>query len=172
MSHVTPLHSRLAPDCIYRLERAARERFVDADRLKKQNRFLTALYLYGYSVEMSVSAAYFRSSGISPNAIIDRDLRQRRMAQARLLKDEKGESIMNSDPHPVNGWARFLRWNRKLQNITSATTSLLEEAVRKADQAYRHWRPELRYKISQMNPKQLEEVRNAADWFIKFHGRL
>lgn len=104
MSLVPPLADQLVPDCVQRLEGAARARYAEALNLLSDSRFLAAVYLFGYSVEMCLCAAFFRSSGFRPFDPIDREMRQRRMAQARQLK------LMNSDPHPLVGWARFLEW--------------------------------------------------------------
>src|SRR6516165_311227 len=114
MRDVLPLAERLSPDTVARLERAAQHRYATAEVLRTQTqpRRLAALYLYGYSAEMWLCAAYFRSAGFRPNDPIDRDTRHRRMAQARQLRLTSGEFLMNSDPHPLVGWARFLKWQR------------------------------------------------------------
>ena len=79
---------------------------------------------------------------------------------------------MNSDPHPLNGWARFLSWHRRSQNLTPRELHSLQEAVNKAEQAYRHWRPEMRYKTTDVKPEQLDAVRRAAKWFLENQGRI
>jgi hypothetical protein len=157
----------LAPNTVRQLETAAEKRYEEGDCLKRQNRFLAALYSYGYSVEMCLAAAYFRSAGFNSNQTIDDDTRRRRMAQARQL------DLMSNDPHPLDGWARFLQWQRG----ESATTppqdqSKLREAVRKATIVYKHWRPELRYKVTSVATNQLDEVRECVRWFIEQRGRL
>ena len=96
----------LAPNTVRKLEIAAERRYEEGECLKKQNRLLAALYLYGYSVEMCLAAAYFRSAGFNLNQTIDDDTRRRRMAQARQLR------LMSNEPHPLDGWARFLEWHR------------------------------------------------------------
>ena len=82
MARVGPLAAHLAPDNIWRLERAAKFRYDDAIRLE-QTRPLAALYLFGYSVEMCLTSAYYRRAGFHPGTPIDRETRHRRMAQAR-----------------------------------------------------------------------------------------
>jgi hypothetical protein len=173
MSQVSPLTDHLVGDSNNRLRRAANERHVDAKLLLEQNRVLAALYFFGYSVEMCLSAAYYRSAGFSPNVPIDRDTRQRRMAHARRLQTLTGEPLMNSDPHPLVGWARFLEWQRSASpELTMRDLQLLKEAVRKATMIYKHWRPELRYKTIGVTPKQLNEVHGGASWFIQHHEYL
>ena len=80
---------------------------------------------------------------------------------------------MESDPHPLVGWARFLQWQRSVhQELTEREVRLLKEAIRNAELAYKHWRPELRYKTTQVSPDQIEEVRGAATWFIEHRDDL
>jgi len=173
MSRVNPLADHLAPDSIKRLQRAAEQRIEDAHRLMEEKRFLAALYFFGYSVEMVLSAAYYRSAGFSPNMPIDRDTRQRRMAYARLLRTPDGQPLMESDPHPLVGWARFLEWQRSAsEELTSREVQLLKESIRSAERAYKHWRPELRYKTTQVTPGQVEEVQKAASWFMQHQDEL
>lgn len=172
MPTISSLSSHLSPDCVARLERAAQNRFGEANFLREGNHRLAALYLYGYCVEMCLAAAYFRSLGFSENMIIDRDLRNRRMAQARQLKAPSGEPFMSGDPHPLVGWARLLQWQRMSSGAASVKElRLLKEAVNKAERIYRHWRPELRYKIVDVTLGQIDEVSRAANWFVKNRGQ-
>ena len=172
MDNVPSLAVHLAPtNTVRQLEQAAEKRSEEAECLKKQNRFLAALYLYGYSVEMCLAAAYFRSAGFQD---IDDDLRRRRMAQARQQRHpDDGELLMSSDPHPLVGWARFLEWQRRSSGgLKPREANRLREAVQKAKQVYKHWRPELRYKLTNVSMDQLDEVRQCVHWFIKQRGQL
>ena len=173
MSRVIALADHLAPDSISRLERAAEKRYDDAERLLAQQRSLAAVYFFGYSVEMCLTAAYYRSAGFPPNMPIDRDTRQRRMTQARQLQTATGQPLMNRDPHPLVGWARFLEWQRSAsRKITPQEGRRLKEAIMKAELVYKHWRPELRYKTLDVLHSQLDEVRKATAWFLVQRGRL
>ncbi len=166
MSKVLPLIERLAPDSIRSLERAAELRYDDGERLAKW-RFLGAVYFWGFTVEMCLTAAYFRSLGYSSNMPIDRDTRMLRMTHARRLK------IMNSDPHPLVGWARLLQRQRTIaRKLGPQHSELLRETVRRAETVYKHWRPELRYKLVDVTESQLAEVRESAPWFLRQRGRL
>jgi hypothetical protein len=173
MVDIRGLAAHLAPDTVRRLERAAEERFDEGDSLKRQNHLLGALYLYGYSVEMCLAAAYFRSAGFRPDQPIEDVARRQRMAKARQELHSDGRALMSGDPHPLDGWARFLEWNRR-SSIPPASQEAerLRVAVRKAQQVYKHWRPELRYKTIDVAPSQLDEVRQCVRWFIVQRGRL
>jgi len=112
VGYIIPLAERLSLDTIARLVRAADQRFSTAEVLSRIPKRLAALYLYGYCAEIWISAAYYRSAGFRPNEPISRDTRHRRMAQARQLRLDSGVFLMDSDPHPLIGWARFLQWQR------------------------------------------------------------
>ncbi|HBI47096.1 MAG TPA: hypothetical protein DDY78_30220 [Planctomycetales bacterium] len=173
MKEIVPLGERLAPDTIAKLERAAQHRFATAEILRTKKRRLAALYLYGYSAEICLSAAYYRSSGLPGNTAIDRDTRQRRMAQARQLRTASGEPLMNSAPHPLVGWARFLQWQRILRGgLTRQDERRLREAINKATLIYNYWRPELRYKTVEVPDRPLQEVQRAAKWLLDNQKQL
>jgi hypothetical protein len=173
MKEIVALGERLAPDTIAKLERAAQHRFITAEILRTKKRRLAALYLYGYSAEICLCAAYYRSSGLPANTAIDRDTRRRRMAQARQLRTASGEPLMNSDPHPLVGWARFLQWQRTLRGgLTEQDERHLREAINKATLIYQYWRPELRYKTVEIAEQLLQEVRRATQWLVENQKQL
>lgn len=173
MSRVSSLADHLAPDTTKSLTRAAEERIEDAGRLLAEKRFLAALYLFGYSVEMVLAAAYFRSAGFLPSMPIDRETRHRHMVRARQMTMETGEPLMDSDPHPLVGWARSLQRQRSASpDLTARQVQLLANAVDKAEMVYKHWRPELRYKTAQVTEQQIEEVRKSAIWFNQHRAAL
>jgi hypothetical protein len=74
---------------------------------------------------------------------------------------------MNSDPHPIVGWARFLERQRLLLgDLRQQDQQRLREAINKATLIYSYWRPELRYKTTEITDRQLQEVQRAAKWLI------
>jgi hypothetical protein len=126
-----------------------------------------------YSAEMWLSAAFFRCAGFRPNEVIDRDTRRRRMAQARQLRSTSGEPLMNGDPHPIVGWARFLEWMRSAAGKQAdADVRRLRETVNKAMDIYNYWRPELRYKVVEITDTQLSVVQRAAAWLRYNYDQL
>lgn len=173
MKQIPDLAAHIAPDNIRQLERSAQQRLDEAACLSANGWALAALYLLGYSVEMCLAAAYFRSAGFDPALPIDRETRKRRMAHARTIQTETGQPLMSGDPHPIVGCARYLRWHRQLSGkLSTQDQKTLTEAVRRAEIVYRHWRPELRYKTTQVQAAQLAEVRLAAEWFNQNVGRI
>ena len=172
MKETTPLAKHFAPDTPNRLERAAELRHNDALVLMKKGNRLGALYLLGHSAEMCLTAAYFRAVGFSAMTVIDRDIRRQHMARARNLIGEDGLALMNSDPHPIVGWARFLRYQRSASKLSKRQAQHLDEGIAKAELIYKHWRPELRYKIADVTKAQLGEAVAASAWFLEQRGRL
>jgi len=80
---------------------------------------------------------------------------------------------MNGDPHPLVGWARFLEWQRSASGALADTDARrLKEAINKAIEIYKYWRPELRYKVVEITEGQLTVVRRAATWLKDNHGVL
>lgn len=80
---------------------------------------------------------------------------------------------MSSDPHPLPGWARYLERQRRLsKDLNEGQRRRLLDAVHRAEVVYKQWRPELRYKLTEVKESQLAEVRLAAEWFIQNIGRL
>lgn len=95
------------------------------------------------------------------------------MALARQMRDAGGSLLMNADPHPLPGWARFLYWQKTSSlDLPEQKLRTLKEAIGRADTIYRHWRPEIRYKVCDVTNRQMDEVRIAAVWFIEQRGRL
>lgn len=172
MKQITPLAEHLTPDTISQLERAAELRHDDGLSLLHVKRNLAAVYLFGYSAEMCLAAAYFRAVGFAAKRVIERDERLRHMARAKNLKDADGNPLMNSDPHPLVGWARFLKWQHTGSKISAAEMRRLNDAIGHAEMLYKHWRPELRYKLVEVTAPQLAEVSKASTWFLEHRGRL
>jgi hypothetical protein len=168
MSKVPSLIEHLAPDTIRTLVQAAQRRYDDGERLAK-DRPLVAVYMWGFAVEMCLGACYYRSIGLSQTAEIDRDTRQRRMAYARQL------GLMSNEGHPIVGWARLLQHQHKKapdETRNRKKQALLQEAVTRAEKVYRQWRPELRYKLTDVSQKQFNEVRESTLWFLKLQTKL
>lgn len=81
--------------------------------------------------------------------------------------------MMNSDPHPLVGWARFLEWQRSASGaIAPSAAQRLKEAVNKAIEIYNYWRPELRYKVIEITESQLSAVRVATMWLKENQSKL
>ena len=74
---------RAGVDTLGKLERAAVKRFREARRLQEAGEALGAVYLYGYSAEITLKVAYYRIIGLVPTTPIDQRL-HRRPAENRI----------------------------------------------------------------------------------------
>lgn len=167
---ITPAE-RLPVDTIKTLSQAARKRYETATILHEM-RPLAALYLYGYVAEMALAAAYFRIIGFQPHVPIDRDTRRRHMAEARQATALDKQPVMNNDPHPLPGWARFIKLKRWSVELSPAESHRLNEAINRAQDVYHDWRPELRYKTRVPSAESLRTVRNAVEWLLLNYEKL
>src|SRR5690349_10393450 len=94
-----PLYER-GYDCIVQFEDAAAQRSAEAEILLKRSRHLGAIYLFGYSVEMRVKAAFFRNAGFLAGRLISPQDRSNAIAMSATL----GLPVAPG-PHDIAGWA-------------------------------------------------------------------
>lgn len=150
-------------DSIAGFERAAAQRYRDAEVLRRANRRLSAIYLYGYAVEMWVKAAYFRAiftqGGLSSKTQID-SLR-RRMAENEWivlgLPKKPG-------PHDIAGWAQSLVKKRIVIGAPH-TQQLANEIINRATSVCLHWREYMRYRSVPIAQTEVIAVKSEANWF-------
>ena len=159
------LAEQLGPDTIVRFERAAPLRIEEGDVLVAKCR-LTAIYLYGYAVEMLLKYGYFKNIGFGVIDEIDRDARNRAMAVART------NSLMSWDPHDIPGWARLLVWDKQVLHTPGYPAGLARKIVERSLLVYENWRPQMRYRNTEPSPKSVSSVRDVAKWFLDNYGRF
>lgn len=154
-----PLPMRLGPDTIRKFERAAEGRIDEAIVLRDAGKHLAALYLVGYSVEMALGGAYFRLLRYGPTDPITRQERQRVVAFGRL------HHLMRPEPHDIPGWARLLVHYRDSLGPTYPTTAFAILVVNKAEEVYNYWRPEMRYRNTEVTSREVNAALAVAQWF-------
>lgn len=133
-----PLHQRQV-DSVSEFEAASVERLRDAHVLHKRSRDLAAVYFYGYSVEMRVKAAYFRSAGftaVTPITKADRDHATALFATLGL-PSRPGQ-------HDISGWTN-LAVAARVTTPAAYPISFGTEMVNRATEVYLIWRETLRY---------------------------
>lgn len=158
------LATRIGPDTLGKLEQAARRRYAEACRLVVGEP-LGAIYLFGYTIEIRLKTAYFRTVGLIPAS----PLAQPRVfaeAQIRMLLGIKG-----AVGHNLYGWARLLEDAR----ATTPGASPLPGGL--AMQMYAHiqtveacWTEVLRYRANKPYDEEVKAMRSGASWF-KVNGR-
>lgn len=169
------LLARIGPDTLRKLEAAAIRRYAEADTLRTDER-LGAIYLFGYTVEIRLKAAYYRLTGVSPN----QDLSQRVPGQPssprqvaedtiRVLLSLSGRAPVG---HHLTGWARLLIDKRR-SHILGALPTAVEQALWTHTQnAALFWRETLRYHANRPYDWELNAVAGAARWLKRNYRRL
>ena len=158
------LASRIGPDTLGKLEQAARRRYAEARRLVADEP-LGAIYLFGYTVEMRLKAAYYRTVGLVPASLL---LPARNIAEARI---RALLGIRGAVGHNLYGWAKLLETARATTPGTTALAGKLARAM------YLHlqnveacWTEVLRYRANTPYHDEMDAVRSGASWF-KVNGR-
>ena len=98
------LATRIGKDTLGKLEQAATRRYAEAVNLAADEP-LGAIYLFGYTIEIRLKAAYYRTVGLIPASALDRKSAE---TQIRALLG----LTMGSVGHNLHAWARLLEQSR------------------------------------------------------------
>jgi hypothetical protein len=157
-------------DSVRGFERAAIRRLLDAEALRRLDRRMAAIYLYGYSVEMWIKAAYFRTvflvSGLPPTSPIDFHRRKAAVDEWQALGLPQ-----KPVPHDIAGWAQLLVAKRISLDV-AYPVSLSNEIADRATTVYLNWREYMRYRSITVNLSALSSVQAEANWFRSKYPQL
>ncbi len=159
------LPDRRAPDSIREFRAAARERYEDGLVLAANGRRTGAIYLWGYSVEMTLKAAYFRLIGRPETAVITvhGDISaaiRHAVSDFHIVWPPQGRG------HNVRAWAELLVAERA-SRPGAAFPAAVGRAVQRCGQAAGQlWNETLRYHKNVAYPHELAQVREAAEWLL------
>ena len=158
--------SKVGPDSVSRLERAAERRCAEADWLAEGRHHLAALYFYGYVAEIVLGNAYFKMLGYNAkDPILREDLK-------RALVPAGSRSLMSDKSHPVDGWALLLIEERA-RLFPPAYEKRLERKLKDCSLLIReNWSPKLRYRAIEIGADQVTPVRESAHWLLENSQRL
>jgi hypothetical protein len=161
---------RTGTDTVPILERAADQRSAEADILRTAGHGLAAIYLYGYSAEMRIKAAYFRfdlrTQGLDPQSVIDHPRRSSAAGQFAMLG-----LLRRPGPHDVFGWAQLLVAKRASLSMRYAP-AMEREVVNQAKLLADRWIETLRYRPNTPYGHEVRIVRESAAWFGLNYPRL
>jgi hypothetical protein len=159
------LLERCQPDSIREFRAAARERFEDGLALAGCGRRTGAIYVWGYSSEMTLKAAYFRLIGLGDADVIG-------MGKHVLPAIDKGRDVLGI-PWPKQGQGH---------NVRAWADLLIAERAATPGAAYPHpfdrevqvcghsigllWSETLRYHKNVAYPHEVRKVREAAGWLL------
>jgi hypothetical protein len=154
------LPDRFRPDSIAEFRAAARQRSLDAITLEADGRRAGALYLWGYVAEMALKAAYFRALGFPDSRPITRsDLRGGLSILPNLAK--------NPPLHHLGLWAQALVVLRAgTPGLAYPDPTFGSLVTAKAQAIYGIWRETLRYHKNLPYPREMIQVREAAEWLL------
>lgn len=158
------LLNRCNPDSIQEFRAAARQRFDDALTMAGQGRRTGAIYLWGYTVEMILKAAYFSVIGVPENRILQwsTDIRPAvtRGRGLGILWPTQGEG------HNVRAWAELLVRVRASSPATSFSAPFAIEVQQRTLRIEQLWRETLRYRKNFAYLYEMRHVRESAEWFV------
>ncbi len=154
-------------ETIRKYEIAAEKRYLEAVSLELNGFDLGAIYLFGYSIEMWITAAYFRLRGFIPTRVINAE--DRNLARASALN----HNVVIDREHDLLGWARLLVFERRALSaggriptpVSDYPPGFGQKIIDEASDAYAVWKPGLRYSPHDPEGSDSIEVNQAADWF-------
>jgi hypothetical protein len=166
---------RVGPDTAGKLEAAAVRRFAEAIKLQDDEP-LGALYLYGYTIEMRLKAAYYRLTGVPEGWDIFAK-RPNQSISPRQLGEDTIRLLLNLLPrtpvgHHLTGWARLVIETRRGHLLGALPPSHEIALWNQAQNAARLWRETLRYHANKPYDRELEDVRAAARWLKRNYRTL
>ncbi len=158
------LLDRCHPDSIREFRVAARQRFDDALAMAGRGRRTGAIYLWGYTAEMTLKAVYFSLIGLAETAVIT--------WKAHLQPAiNKGKGMGMAWPaqgagHNVRAWAELLVGVRALSATTAFVPPFGLEVQRHGQRIEELWRETLRYRKNHAYLYETKQVREAAEWLL------
>lgn len=164
------LATRIGPDTLGKLEQAARRRYAEARQLVADEP-LGAIYLFGYTIEMRLKAAYYRTVGLLPASPLDLS---RKMAD-RLIRAQFPNATLGGRNipagHNLHGWAWLLEDARATTPGAVPLPAALAKQMNAHVQNVREcWTEVLRYHANKPYDEELDAVWAGASWF-KVNGR-
>ena len=160
------LPNRFATECVREFELAALARHADANCLADTGRRTGAIYLYGYTVEMLLKAAYFRSIGFADDRAIGwGDLSgavgNGPASQARLLGLPGTRNF-----HDLSAWASLIVAYRSRYGPGYTDPGFAASLADNTAAVHARWTEVIRYHRNTAYAHELQRVRAAADWFV------
>ena len=164
---------RAGVDTVGKLEAAGSRRYREAESLFNAQQPLGAIYLFGYSVEVRLKVAYYRSIGLVSTSVIQGNVH-------RKPAEDAINGMFNATPrlppgpspgHHVIGWARLLEQTRAA-NGTPLAIAIADQMHAHAQNLFLCWVEFLRYRGNKPYDMEVQAVRFAARWFRANARRL
>ena len=158
------LLDRCRPDSIQEFRLAASRRFDDGLAMASQGRRTAAIYLWGYTGEMIIKAAYFSFLGIhdAQDLSWSIDVRPaiRAGRQLGILWPPHGEG------HNVRAWGELLINARSTSAASAFPIAFGHDVQRHCQRIGQLWRETLRYRKNHAYLHEVNQVRVSAEWLL------
>jgi hypothetical protein len=158
------LLARWQPECIREFRASAIQRFQDAMALAGNDRRTGAIYLWGYSAEMFLKAAYFSVIGISDSDALT-------WAGHLLPAMDRGKNVFtiawpnSGKGHNVRAWSELLVQERIFRSVPFPNPFALD-VQRQGQRIGQLWNETLRYHKNVAYMHEVTQVRQAAEWLL------
>lgn len=156
------LLERCRPDSIREFRAAARQRFNEGLMLATHGYRTGAIYLFGYTAEMILKAAYFSRK------LADTDEIRWKEEILPAIRMGPGLSIRwppQGQGHNVRAWAELLIIERNTSPVP-LNASLDPGILTHGQRIEQHWRETLRYHRNRASRQELRQVRESTEWFL------
>jgi hypothetical protein len=156
------LVARFIEDSVSQFRASAKIRNEDAWELYYRGRFAAAIYLWGYTVEMTLKVAWFSNVlKHDDNKIIKKsDLQQ----AGELAKKSYG--IPWGGLHDLEGWAGLITKHRITIGNGYPNSNFGTQVLLQSQTVYSRWRETLRYKKNRAYVFEAESIAQATRWFL------
>lgn len=160
------LIDRCQPDSIGEFRASARQRYNDGLTLAGAGNRTAVIYLWGYSTEMTLKAAYFSLLGLAEKDVItvpghiQPAINRGRAAPLSIAWPNQGAG------HNVRAWAELLVGVRALAPATAYSPDFATQVQRHGQRIGQLWREILRYHKNRAYLYEVRQVREAAGWFL------
>jgi hypothetical protein len=159
------LPDRWRPESIREFRASAQQRFEDGLALAGQGRRTGAIYLWGYSAEMTLKAAYFRLTGLAATEVIT-------WGGHIQPAIDRGRNVLGVVwPHPgqghnVRAWAELLVAERAAMPGAAYVHTFGQEVQACGQRIGQLWSETLRYHKNVAYLHEMNQVREAAEGLL------
>jgi hypothetical protein len=160
------LLKRCQPDSIREFRASARQRYDDGLIAAAGGRGLAAIYLWGYSAEMLVKAAYFSVLGVGEGTTLEMGVHLKPAIQLG-----RGLGIawpQGGEGHNVRAWSELLILERATHPdpAMAYAVNFGDQVQARGQRISQIWNETLRYHKNKPYLHEVAQIRDAAEWFI------
>jgi hypothetical protein len=161
------LLNRFAVECIGEFRQSADVRHQEGLALAAAGFGTGAIYLWGYAVEMTLKAAYFRLIGFGPaDPIHLSDLRTALGHSPASTASSLGMTP-TGNLHDIAGWGQLITLYRRANGPAYPSVDLERQIRRATAYAGGLWRETIRYHKNRAYAHEVEGMRAATAWVLE-----